>query len=1111
MNKPRSIQERILFLMRVSLTQFLFMILVATIAHAANSIGQDVLSKKVSLQLKNQKIQSILGAIEQQSDIAFTYGTNLINVDKKMSVSFDSATVLYALKTIFDSRVSWEVIDNEIILRPQVVEVGISDLSIEGYVGDENGEPLPGVNILEKGTTNGVTTNNEGRFTMAVRDEKSVLTISFIGYASQEVTIGAQTSLTIKMEPETSTLQEILVVGYGTVKKSDVTGSVASVKSQQLVAYPASGALQSLQGRAAGVNISSNNGEPGGTFKVRIRGGSSITASSDPIYVVDGFVGGILPPPEDIESIEILKDASATAIYGSRGANGVVMVTTKKGKSGSPRIEFNSSVTGQNEINRLDLLNADQYVDYINEVDPNYVSNGADTDWQDEIFKRGLLQNYQLSVSGGSENINYYVSGTYFKQDGIITNSAFNRFSATSNLDIKATEKLKVGLNLFAQRNIKDGVRTQEGSGGANEAGVVASAFRFMPDVPVYKADGTFSTAVRGDPIDNPYAIATQRINENITDLLQGNFYASLDILKNLTFRTNFGINTSNGRTGEFIPTTLNQGINTGGFGRITATKNTNFINENYLTYALEFANQQKVSIMGGYSFQKNEDTGWGAAAQSFITNSVSFWDLGSGAVVQAPNSFFRESQLSSYYSRINYSYKDRYLLTANARYDGSSNFSKNNKWAFFPSAALAWNMHNENFFTNVNVISNWKWRVSYGLTGNQAIAPYETLARFSPVFTIINGVPVNSVRPTSVANDNLTWETTTQFNVGADIGVFGDRINLTLDYYRKVTSDLLLNVQLPSYSGYSFQLQNIGEVENKGFEFNINSRNLVGDLQWTMDINGAANRNKVLTLPGGNDILYSSRPGHLIGLGDTQILREGAAIGSFFGWIYDGVYQAGDTFVPGAGFEQVAGGEKFRDVDGLRDGNNALTGEPDGRLNADDRRIIGNPQPKLVWGWNNEFKWKDFDLNIFLQGSFGNDLLSYTLLELETLNGTINTTTRALDRWTPENTVTDVPKAGPRTQRVSTRWVYDGSYARLKNIALGYNVPSAVLSRLSLQRLRVYVSAQNILTFTKYEGYDPEVNYSSESGANSNRNLGIDYASYPNAKSYTVGLNIGF
>lgn len=1110
MNKPRPIQEgRLLLIMRVSLTQFLIMILIATMAHAAESIGQDILSKKVTVEVKNKKIYTLLEAIEQQTGIAFTYGSNLIDTEKRISVSFDSATVKEILSTLFTNGVGWEVVNNEIILHPEATFAEGLELTVEGVVRDENNEPLPGVNIIEKGTSNGVTTDFNGRFALEVKDENSVLLISFIGYASQEVAVGKRTNIEISLVPQISTLDEILVVGYGTVKKSDLTGSVASVKSEQLTAYPASGAVQSLQGRAAGVNITSNNAEPGGTFKVRVRGGSSITASSDPIYVVDGFVGGILPPPEDIASVEVLKDASATAIYGSRGANGVVIVTTKKGKSGAPRIEFNSSLTSQTEINRLDLMNADQYVAYIREVDPNYQSPGASTDWQDQVFQRGFIQNYQLSLSGGSEDVTYYISGVYFDQEGIITNSSFDRFSLTSNIDIKASEKFKIGLNMFAQRNRKDGVRTQEGSGGTNDAGVIASAFRFMPDVPVYRPDGTFSLAVKGDPIDNPYAIATELTDEDVRDQLQANFYASYDLLKNLTFRTNFGLNSSSSRNGEFVPTTLNRGRNTGGAASISATRNTNFINENYLTWTPEIHADHNVSVMGGYSYQSYQNTRWSAASQSFITNSVNYWNLGNGSVVQAPSSDLTDGRLSSFYSRLNYGLKDRYLLTFNGRYDGSSNFSNNYKWAFFPSAAFAWNMTNEDFFSNVPVISNWKWRVSYGLTGNQAISPYETLAKFSTVFTIINGVPVNAARPTAVANENLTWETTAQFNVGADIGLFGDRVSLTLDYYRKVTSDLLLSVPLPSYSGYSTQLQNVGEVENRGFEFTVSSRNLTGPLTWNMDINGAMNRNKVLSLPGGNDILYTSRPGHLVGIGDSQVLREGYPVGSFFGWIYDGVYQTGDAFLPGAGFEQVAGGERYLDVDGRNAG--VLTGNPDGTLNADDRRIIGDPNPKIIWGFNNDFSWKNFDLNVFFQGSYGNDLLSYTLLELETLNGTINSTTRALNRWTPENTNTDVPKVGPRTHRVSSRWIYDGSYARLKNLALGYTFPKASLDRYRISRLRIYASAQNLLTFTKYEGYDPEVNYQSASGANSNRNLGIDYASYPNAKSYTVGLNVGF
>ena len=429
-----------------------------------------------------------------------------------------------------------------------------------------------------------------------------------------------------------------------------------------------------------------------------------------------------------------------------------------------------------------------------------------------------------------------------------------------------------------------------------------------------------------------------------------------------------------------------------------------------------------------------------------------------------------------------------------------------------FPSGAFAWKMSSEPFMENFRAVSQWKWRASYGLTGNQAIEPYQTMARFSNVFTIINGVPVNAVRPTTIANDDLTWETTEQFDIGTDVSLFNNRLNVVLDYYRRVTKDLLFSVQLPQYSGYTNQLQNIGSVENKGFEITFNTRNLVGEFKWNTDLNLSINRNKVLKLPAGTDILYGSGPGHLVGLGQTQILREGYPVGSFYGWIYDGVYQEGDSFIPGGGFEVAAGGEKFRDIDGKKDAAGVLTGEPDGALNSDDRTIIGNPHPKFTWGLNNDFSWKGFDLNVFFQASQGNDMLSYTLMELNLLSGINNATTEALNRWSPTNTNTDVPKAlAGRTRRVSTRWIYDGSFVRLKNLAVGYNIPKPVLDKLKISKLRIYASAQNILTFTKYKGFDPEVNYSSDGNTNSNTNLGLDYGSYPNAKSYTVGLNIGF
>lgn len=992
---------------------------------------------------------------------------------------------------------------------PLILEAQTAEVS--GTVRSDTGETMPGVSIILKGTTTGTTTDIDGRYSLSA-PANATLVFSFIGMTTKEINVNGASTLDVVLATDISQLDEVVVVGYGTTKKSDLTGSVSSVKAEELTAFPVANATQALQGRAAGVSVQANNGDPGGALKVRIRGGNSINASSDPLYVVDGFIGGTLPPPEDIQSIEVLKDASATAIYGSRGANGVIMVTTKKGKAGKAKVDFNTSYSSQTEINRIDVLNADQFLEYTREVIPTYVDHGADTYWQDQIFQTGGVQNYQISVSGGSDAVNYYVSGSYFDQEGIIINSDFSRYAITSNVNFKASDKISVGLNLLARRTGRNGVVTQDASAGAGGAGVVGSSLRFMPDLPITNEDGSFTLASIGDPIDNPYAVATQREEETIADLFQGNLYVNFDITKALAFKTTLGFKTDNFRTGIFVPTTLYAGKNVNGDATINSGKFTDIISENYLTYNLDLNPKNKLTLLGGYSVQKSTNNNWSAGSQSFITNSVSFWNLGGGAVPKIPSSGFSETQIASVFGRVNYSYNSKYLLTFNARYDGSSNFSKNHKWAFFPSGAFAWNMKDEGFMKNISFISDFKWRASYGLTGNQAITPYQTLARFSTSYTIIDGVPVNAVRPTTVANDDLTWETTQQLDLGVDMSFFENRLNVTADYYNSITSDLLFSVPLPSYSGYSSQLQNLGKVENKGVELTLNTVNVDGALKWNTGFNISFNRNTVLELPDGNDILYGSGPGHLIGLGQTQILKVGQPVGSFYGWIYDGVYQEGDDFLPGGGFEQVAGGEKFRDIDGQKDANGQLTGNPDGTLNADDRTVIGNGQAKFIWGLNNNFTFKGFDLNIFFQGSQGNKILSYTLLEIETLSGSNNSTTRALDRWTPTNTDTDVPKRTlSRSQRVSTRWIYDGSYARLKNISLGYTFPNSMTEKISVSRARLYVSAQNILTFTQYKGFDPEVNYNSAGSTNSNRNLGLDYASYPNAKSYTVGLNVSF
>ncbi|AKP54242.1 SusC/RagA family TonB-linked outer membrane protein [Cyclobacterium amurskyense] len=1099
------LQKTIYLLSRYLLYGFSLQLVFFNLVLALNVSAQfqSIEEVKVRVTKNEMTLGEFLQKIESETTFTFSFDRADVNEDISLVLSKGNASIESFLKeiaaqTTLGFRQVNDQIDIRLTKKSEALLVAVVERTIKGVVKDDQGQPLPGATISVQGTTTGTISDLDGSYSITVPDG-AVLVFSYIGYESQIINIGNQSIINVTMSMDESSLEEVVVVGYGTQKRSDLTGAVSSVKSEELTAYPAIDAVQALQGRAAGVQIQSNNGAPGASMKVRVRGGTSINASSDPIFVVDGFIGAAMPPPEDIASIEVLKDASATAIYGSRGANGVIMVTTKRGKTGAARIEFNTSYSMQNEINRLDLLNAAQFNDYISDARPNIQPAGGDTDWQDQIFRTGGIQNYQLSISGGTDNVNYYVSGAYFDQKGVIINSDFNRFSITSNLDIQASEKLKIGLNLFARRSSSDGVRTQENSGGLTP-GVVASAFKFEPDQPIYNADGSFTVARLNDPHDNPYAVATQLVNENVNDRFQGNFFAEYDIIEGLKFKTTFGATANTSRTGTFAPTSVTEGRNVGGDASINAFRNTLVLNENYLTYSKTFGIDHTVSAMGGYSFQSSESESFGARGTSFITDAFSFWNLGSSAVWQAPNSALTDWQISSYYGRLNYSFGDKYLITFNARYDGSSTFSKNNKWAFFPSGAIAWNMKNEKFLETSDLISFWKWRGSYGITGNQAISPYQTLARFSPVFTIIDGVPVNAVRPTTVANDNLTWETTAQLNIGTDVGFWDDRVTFSAEYYRMVTSDLLFAVQLPQYSGYTNQLRNIGEVENKGVELTLGSRNLVGAFQWDMDINFSRNRNKVLSLPEGTEIQYGSGPGHMVGLGNTQLLKEGYPVGSFYGWVYDGVYQEGDEFLPGGGFEQVPGGEKFRDL------NN------DGSLNSDDREIIGNPHPDFFWGWNHAFRYKNFDLNVFFQGSFGNDILSYTLMELNLMSGINNATTAALDRWTPTNTQTDIPMAfNGRTRRVSSRWIYDGTFTRLKNLSLGYNFPKTVVNKLKLSKLRLYVSAQNILTFTDYEGYDPEVNYRSDGATDGNRNLGLDYGSYPNAKSYTVGLNVGF
>ncbi|WP_236980805.1 SusC/RagA family TonB-linked outer membrane protein [Membranihabitans maritimus] len=1079
---------------------------------------QGILDYKIQIDLSNASLEEVLDKIGLVSHVEFLYSPQRINSQQKLDVYADNEVLSQFLNRVLGSLdITYEVIEgtNQIMLfKTEKVDQLASavsfqdrlranrlnfDRTVNGTVTDSEGNPLIGANIAVKSRAGlGTVTDFDGKYSLEIPNGPITLVFSYIGYETMEVDVIDQEVVNAVLSENASQLDEVVVVGYGTQKKSDLTGAVSSINSEDLTNFPATGTVHALQGKAAGVMVQSTNGEPGGDFKIRVRGSTSINASSNPLFVVDGFVGGTMPPPEDIASIEVLKDASATAIYGSRGANGVIMVTTKSGANGVTKFNYNTYYSFHKEIGRLDLLGARDFAEYINDArDAEFYdlsSINVNTDWQSLIFRPGHAQNHQLSVSGGGTKVKYYVSGVYFDQKGVIQNSRYDRFSLISNLDLQASDKINLKLNTSIRSSNRDGIPTQTGGIAAN-SGVVSAAQRFDPNQGIIDEDGIYTKSRVGiAAFENPMAILDGREEGNVQNNIQSNLHATIDLFNNFVFNSTYGLKIENVRNGTYNSRITNQGENTNGQGSLQFIKRVNFLTEQYFNYSPDLGEKNNLILTAGYSYQRFNNESLNASNTGFISDALGFWNLGSGTTLISPSSSYGKSEIASFYGRVNYSFEQRYLLTFTSRYDGASQFSKENQWSFFPSGAFSWNISNERFFPTNNLITNLKLRTSYGLTGNQGISAYQSLARLSTTYFILNNSPVSSVRPTSIANKDLTWETTGQYNLGLDLELFSGRLNLTGEYYYKKTRDLLFNVPIPSFSGFQNRLENIGKVENKGFEFQLDYRVLTGDFNWNTAFNITFNRNKVLELPGGVDIIFSSAPSQPSAV-PNSILREGEPVGSFFGYVYEGVYQEGDEFIPGGSFETSPGGEKFADLNG------------DGILNSDDRKIIGDPNPDAIWGFNNDFTYKGISLNLFFQAYTGADMLNIVRMELDRLSGNSNATVRALDRWTPSNTETNVPKAtSDRAARTSTRFVEDGSYIRLKNLSLGYNLPTQLIERAKLNSTRIYFSAQNILTFSDYSGVDPEVAFRS-----SNTNIGLDFGSYPNTQSFTLGLTIGF
>ena len=994
---------------------------------------------------------------------------------------------------------------------------------INGKILDETGEALIGVSVIVQGTDIGTISDIDGSFSVAAAAD-DVLEVSYVGYKTQTIPVNGQSNVSVTLGVDAEVLDEVVVIGYGTVQKSDVTGSVSSVNSEELQAFPLLNAGQALQGRAAGVVVQTQNGgEPGADISIRVRGNSSLNASSDPLVVVDGFVGAAFPQQNDIESIEILKDASATAIYGSRGSGGVILVTTKRGKSGKPVVELNSSYSAQQTTNRLDLLDANQFAQYQNQIRTNagdapYSQGLENTDWQDQIYRNGDTQNYQLSVSGGGDHVNYYVSGTYFDQQGIVVNSDFERIQFLANVDAKVNDRISLGLNSVVSRSDQNGVSTQstgsDAIGSVNGGGddVVALAFRFTPDVGRFNEAGNFSQNTVGDDIENPWAVATQISNNTKSDNNRTNLFADVKILEGLSFRTTLGLRSQNTTESYFKPQTF---VLSAGGAFLENVRRTRFLNENYLTYTtpVGFGN---LTATAGHSFQRSTTEGFEAGARELFSDVFTTNNLELGQIDQRTvDSRFSQSEIESVFGRLNFDWADKYLVTATVRRDGASNFAANNRFAVFPSFAVGWKVSRENFLLDHSTISNLKLRASWGQTGNQAIGPFESLAIFNvqPPADVDGAFGVELARE---ANPDLRWETSTQTNIGVDVGLFQDRITFSADYYNIDTDDLLAIDRASNfYLGTTDLdvLRNVGSINNNGFELSLTSNNINrGDFRWTTNLNYSRNRNEVVELSGGGEQIASGAPGYFSGA-TTYILREGLPIGQFWGLDYQGVYQGGD--IPaGAALEA-------RSFDG--DGN-PIPGEPlfaevadeegnfDGLIDDNDRQVIGDPNPDFTFGVTNTVSYKNFDVNIFFQGAVGGDIFNLTAVQL--YNGDSNSVTDILNSWTPDNTDTDIPRAAIRGRERSTRFVEDGSYLRLKNIALGYTLPNDILEKAGIGSVRLSVSAQNLLTFTNYSGLDPEVSYFGSGGqsrGDDNVIIGHDFGNYPNLQSVTFALNLRF
>ncbi|WP_310397770.1 TonB-dependent receptor [Hymenobacter sp.] len=1108
---------------------------------AANRVQQNPASTPAPA-AETVLLKALLRQWEGDYHVTIFYESNLVG-DKRVPLPTGVATLENRLNAVLPAAdLSFKKLREDYFIvtsRTQMQEearvaaaaTNPQDVTVAGRVTQANGEGLPGVTVLVKGTSIGTSTGSDGSFSLSV-PENSTLVFSSVGFVRQEVPVtGATSSLAVNLAEDKQALNEVVVVGYGTQSRQELTTAVTSVGARALERQPVAGFDQALQGQAPGVQVTAPSGAPGAGINVRIRGNSTVSLNASPLYVIDGIpilpaydqeltVGNQRPNPlnalnpNDIEDITILKDGAGAAIYGVRASNGVVVITTKRGKAGTAAVGFSAYYGRQTLRKKLDVLNARQFAEYFNEAQlnaglppgfPDLDNLPADTDWQDEIYRTAAIQSYQLNVSGGTEKTRYYLSGGYFKQDGISLNSGFDRYNFKVNLEQQLGQRFRAGTTLNLSRTMTNGsVRSEKGIGNS---GTVLGALAQAPTVPVRTATGAYGTNPFQN-FDNPVGNLLETSNKaNIYQVI-GNVYGELDLLKNLALRSSVGIDFRTQLENEFItrdyPGTSTAQPETRGSGRTGTNQQTIWLQENTLTYNPALGDKHALTLLAGESMQESDRFTSSAGGSGYPSNGVPY--LSGVSVFTKPSSYQDQWGLLSFFGRAIYSYDNRYLATVSMRADGSSRFRDGKKFGYFPAVSAGWRISKESFFPETKAVSELKLRASFGANGNQEFYTYERFPRYAvgSSYPGTGSTVLPGIAPSNIGNADVRWETTYQYNAGLDLGLLDNRLTLTLDAYRKRTEDLLTLVSIPLSTGAQALeiLQNVGTVQNQGFELGLNTENVrsstEGAFGWSTNFNFSLNRNEVLDLGKVADEAGAQVDRRLpSGNGFTLV---GQPLGVFYGYQVQGIFQSADEIAQAAQQDNARPGDiRFRDLNG------------DSIITEKDRTVIGNPNPKAVGGVTNTFTFKGLELSVFFQGSFGNDIYNQNRETIEGMRDPLNQSTAVLNRWTPTNTATDVPRAVRNdlngNARYSDRFIEDGSYVRLKNLTLAYTVPGALTKRAALSSLRLYVTGQNLITWTDYSGYDPEVS----SDPFSTTGLGRDFGVYPQARTYTVGLNASF